>query len=1086
MRKWLAASVALAPLVMAHSAFAETVLTGLKTAPVATATANGGAPDDVRVDAQGSLQIKGPTALTLNSNNSVTNQGNITMATADSGATAILVVGGHTGTVTNSGVILLDDGLTSSDTNADGIVDGPFANGTGRYGIRQMTGVLTGDIVNSGSITVHGNASYAISIEGGLDGKLTSTGPLTVIGDNTFGVRTQGTITGNVSLSSVSASGSAATAVSLEGDVGGKVLFNGSIISTGYRSTTHLTLASGVQAKLTPDELLQGGPAVVIAGNVGHGVVVDAAPTADATHPDVDGDGTPDTGQTTGGITQYGSSAALLIGSSAHAINIGQVGTTVAASAPDYAYGLIVKGSISSNGVYLGRSALGVDIGAGGQGVNISGGMRVAGTISTLAYQANATALLLESGAHLDAMVVSGSIAAASRTNTTSQSAAVIIDNGAFVGTLTNSGSITSAVAGAHGNAYAIADLSGSLSTINNTGNIIAAVAVDATDPETAPSDEVTGTATAIDVSANTTGFQYHQSQSAVTGAAAPVLSGIVRLGSGADVMDIQAGTVTGSLFFGAGADTLTIGGGAKVTGFISDSDHALAVNVNSGLLEVRNITGDFTVPTAPVYTVNTLGVTSLHVGATGQLNVVLDPTHPATEVINSSGAVTFDSGSKLGIRFASLLPTSAFTTPLSFTVVQTTPGQLSGTPVLDTASTSVPYLYQATETTDLVHGRVLVNVNRRSAADAGMIAVEASAYNAVYQALNTDAALRNAFLAQTDRSSFFHLYSQLLPDHSGAPLLSLASGVDATSRALMDRRPVAEPGETTGWLQEINFYADKKQDNAYGFRTNGFGMASGVERGTSLGSIGLSLAFTSSDMKDPSSENDENLTAKLVEFGLYWRATGQKWRTWARVAGGYAMFDSTREFFASTAAVDRKATSNWTGTSISAGAGASYEISMGRFFLRPEASIEYFGLNERARTESGGQYNCFATGATTTSNCGDAFDLIIGSRTGHMTTGKLMLSLGGKFGDQGWLQPEIRVGYRQNFGTDPGVTLAQFKSGGSPFSLVADSLDGGGPVLGFRILAQGGMGYLALEGDAELMDLYSRYSLMLRAGYRF
>ena len=36
------------------------------------------------------------------------------------------------------------------------------------------------------------------------------------------------------------------------------------------------------------------------------------------------------------------------------------------------------------------------------------------------------------------------------------------------------------------------------------------------------------------------------------------------------------------------------------------------------------------------------------------------------------------------------------------------------------------------------------------------------------------------------------------------------------------------------------------------------------------------------------------HLSASLLELGLYWRAQGQYWTTWARAAGGYASFRTT------------------------------------------------------------------------------------------------------------------------------------------------------------------------------------------------
>src|SRR5690606_38935742 len=188
--------------------------------------------------------------------------------------------------------------------------------------------------------------------------------------------------------------------------------------------------------------------------------------------------------------------------------------------------------------------------------------------------------------------------------------------------------------------------------------------------------------------------------------------------------------------------------------------------------------------------------------------------------------------------------------------------------------------------------------------------------YDAFYSALGRDEALRNAFLDQVGRDEFFNLYEQLLPEHSGAPLLSLASGVDAVTRALTGRNASAAQGETSAWVQEINFYADKDKTDSYGFRSEGFGVAGGIERGTKAGALGMSVAFTSSDIEDPESAAEEVLSANLLELGVYWRAQGQAWTTWARAAGGYAWMDATRRLVAD--GINLKNESDWNGFTLS------------------------------------------------------------------------------------------------------------------------------------------------------------------------
>jgi hypothetical protein len=95
-------------------------------------------------------------------------------------------------------------------------------------------------------------------------------------------------------------------------------------------------------------------------------------------------------------------------------------------------------------------------------------------------------------------------------------------------------------------------------------------------------------------------------------------------------------------------------------------------------------------------------------------------------------------------------------------------------------------------------------------------------------------------------------------------------------------------------------------------------------------------------------------------------------------------------------------------------------------------------------------------------------------------------VTFGAGFGENHWLRPEIRVGWRQIFSHDPGTTVASFLSTGTPFSLQGDSLEGGGPIVGMRLNLGNELGFLALEADAELLEGYVRYALLLRASFKF
>lgn len=1054
MRKLLATAVAIAPLMIAAGAHAEIVISTTRTTPILTSNATGSGPDSIRIASGGVIDVLTGTLITLDSSHDIVidTGGSIGGTNTANGTTGILANGGNTGSITVSGAITIGDDITTyTDTDGDGNLDGAWASGSDRYGIRVVgASPLTGDIrLNSaGSIQVDGTNAVGISIESGLVGDLTTLGEIRVVGDNVTGVRSTGPIVGDVMLGGkINSLGLDASAAELQGDVDGHVIIQGSLTSSGYRYTTRP--AATYLSDLDPDDILQNRSTVIIAGDVSGGVVVDTPPAdTDPANLDEDSDGVADASETTGFVASFGAAPAVTVASTTRDITLGMVGTG------DSAFGFINRGTISGEGVYDNVEGNGLLIGGGGgHAVTVDGGLYNTGTISALAYQADATAVRIASGASVPTVANTGTISAGASSDDATQTTALQFDVGATVSGLSNSGVIFATAVGSTVDSTAIRDLSGSLTTIANTRLIQAALAANAN------GDAVTGSATAIDVAANTTGVTVIQDGVAGTGldtdadgvpdSAEPAIIGDVRFGSGNDQFYVRNGTVIGDIAFGLGTDLLDISGGAVVSGRLSDSDGLLDIDISDGTLNAGQLTP--------------LNISNLTVGSDGTLSVTLDPRNGSSSGFVVSGTASLADGASLGVQFNSLIDT-----PERFVIIQA--GTLNyGAIDLSSVTANSPYMFIVAPGADVPAGEVYLDARRRTADEAGLVKVEGAMYDAFYGALDTDTTLRNVFLAQTDRAGFIGLYEQTLPDHSGGPLMSLASGVDAVTRALTGRNASAAPGEVSAWVQEINFYADKDRTDTYGFRSEGFGVAGGVERGSGLGAVGVSVAFTSSDLTDPEAEAEENLSASLMELGLYWRAQGQNWTTWARAAAGYASFDATRQFVGG--GLNLRNESSWNGYTLAAAGGASYERSVGRFNIRPEVYAEYFSLSEDARSETGG---------------GNGFDLNIDARDGHMFSTVAAVNIGMGMGDNSWLRPEIRVGWRQNISVDPGETIGRFTSGGPDFRLTPDTIKGGGPIVGFRLNVGNELGMLSITADAEMIEDYVRYMLLLRASFRF
>ena len=205
--------VSLTALIWAGQALAQTTINGETSAPLATSKSG-----DITISTGGTVKPASGVAVTIDSNNVVSNSGVIQFQNIDN-ATGVLIQGGHTGSLTNGNTIQVDDtSTTTSDSN--GIVHGPFANGTNRIGVRVVgPGDFTGSITNGAGavVTVKGDNSYGISVETGLNGSISQLGTINISGTNSIGLRTTGAVNGDVNLGgSIAAGGQGTSAVSPE------------------------------------------------------------------------------------------------------------------------------------------------------------------------------------------------------------------------------------------------------------------------------------------------------------------------------------------------------------------------------------------------------------------------------------------------------------------------------------------------------------------------------------------------------------------------------------------------------------------------------------------------------------------------------------------------------------------------------------------------------------------------------------------------------------------------------------------------------------------------------------------------------
>jgi hypothetical protein len=1027
MRHYLLASTCLVAL--AAPAAAETTISTTVTGPVRTSTVKtGGLPDDILINSSGVVNGNASGGVIIDSNHDLKNQGTIQIGNVNN-VVAVDVGAGVTSDITVSGKIIVDEPFTPTDADNDGDLDGPFATGSNRFGIR-TNGAMTGNILvtSTGTITVEGNNSAGIYLGGPLTGNFRHDGTTGVLGNNSVGVHLSD-VSGDVRLAgSITARGQGSIAVHSTGNVGGAMVLQGTITATGYRFTT----PPADPSKLDADDLLQGGPAVAIEGNVAKGIIL-AVPPKDAstTDNDEDDDGIEDSKEGSAAIISYGSAAALRIGSAGN-IAIG------ATEATGTGFGLIIDGGILGNGLYTGVDGNALQIGGLGGSVSIANGIGVTGTVEAKSLDRNATAVRLGAGATTPELRNAGKILASSGNTAASIATAVDINAGASLPVLRNSGEIKAST-GANGTAVAIVDKSGTLGLIENSGTISASGAAADSNRNVA-----------IDLSANTAGATVKQT-AVGSGFAAPSIIGDVKFGTGSDTFDIADGSLTGNvsfgdgdnkfllsgdavgtgkLTFGAGADTITTGGTSVFKGavdFGGGADMLTIGGTSSFTGQLINATGlAVNVQKGTFGVVKTANIASLDVTDGGILAVTLDKSPGASSMLNVSGAASFAAGSKLQLNVANVDQAEGH-----FIVINA--GTLTGGSNLAATTDLLPFLYKGA--LSISGNQVAVDVSRKSATELGLNRSESAAYPAIYEALGNDDDIGDSFLSIRTQDEFIGTVRQMLPDHAGGTFEAVTMGDRAVARMLNDPKAPYKEEEESGvryWLNQVAWGSSKSIGNTAGYEIGGWGASGGAEISTKLGKFGGSLSYLWGKDDDKATEN--TVDANQYSIAAHYRMETDGFQVAVRGSYSYINFDGKRffRFGEGDDAIERTIEGSWNGSLFSATAIASQELWAGSFFVRPTGSVEYYSLTEDSYDEDGG---------------GDALDLHVDKRkSDEFAVNALLIGgfeMGGVDPYEGYFRFEAEAGRRQIVGGSLGKTTAHFE-GGDDFTLTPEDRDSG------------------------------------------
>ncbi len=1077
-RLFLTVSVPAVLVLQATSGFAQVTITDDITTPVRTSTADDGDPSDVTISSTGTItRTDAGAALTLDTNSTVVNNGRIDAEDVDN-VTGVEVIGGNNGSFTNTGTISLTEDFTATDTDSDNIVDGEFAQGTGRTGIL-ISGAspFQGNInqTSAGQITIEGNDSYGIRLSAPttLLGDLSLDGGFSLTGRNVVAVGVEGKVIGNLaSDATINTRGENASAIAVTNDIDGQFQNTGVITNTGYRFTTRPSLAS--RKLLDAEDLLQAGSAIKINGNVSNGVHLERKTSTS-------------TNSTTGVVTtfvtdlstvnQFGEAAAVLIDGNGTPISIGVVGAITNPADSDYnaelQYAFVQQGTITASGVYDDINATAFHV----KDATLTNGINNSGTMSARSFRSgNDGTADVASRTGLARVIVLGSNAIADQINNTGiilaqvneatdqvyadtdniiaarflTATAIDVESGASLPVLNNTGSISAIITGRSGEVVAIRDQSGTLTQINNSGQI-GAFGVTS---DSAGNESTNFSIIAIDVSSNTTGVTIRQTAPIDTDTTDDVtpnaasITGNVLLGSGNDTFDLQSGSLVGNLTFGAGADVFSLSGGSTYFGTISDSDSNLTLSVKGG-------------STLTQATATNIAVTSATIDSTSTFRPTIDGANNSVSTLVASNTVTLEDGASI----VPILSNVVGVTDGSFAVVQA--GNLDVQGALEGLSqAATPFLYDTSFSLDPNDSNtLLVTLDLRSTSELGLDSAQSATFASAFEALSSNASLAAALVNITDGTQFNTAYSQLMPEFSAAGREFILAGVDGATGAVgshldVTRRSPDRPGGA--WIEQYAYYADRELAGlSEQYRGYGFGFTGGLD--TALGpfhAVGVNVGFASTEIEDVIGQDDP-LNVVTLQAGLYAGLAKGKFGFDAYVGAGYNDFESKRSVeigtFQSTTQGD------WSGSHYNASLKAGYDVALSdRFWARPVIAVDYLSLTENAYTESG--------------DAGVALDL--DKRTTEVGSATAMINLGAKFmGKRTWIRPSIRAGYRSEFLNDNVVTTGRFAGLSTPFSIAAADFPDNGFLLGFTIAAGSQYSSFGFDYDSDIRDGFIRHT---------
>ncbi len=1040
----------------------DAVISTARTSSVATSRADGSAPGNLTITPEGSVKVGSGPAVTIDSNNSLTNNGTIEVSAENRALGVLLNTGasGITGSLIDNGTINLPGPAQSSSLWPE------YVLGTGIE--VSGAGAFNGSITRgaNSALTVGGNGSTGIAVLSTMNGSLVTDGAITLRRQDTYGIRTTGAISGNISNGGrIAASGQDAIGLYAGGGVGGSIINRGTI-TTGAIATTEGTTAVAA---------VRGGRALWVAGNVngifleGNGVTKEQEPTA------LIPAGTPGDSD----LSVRGAGEGLFVGQGGPSgnanITVGRLAGNADGASIVSRGNIAVENDTKATAPVRAVNITGTTVGTTNFRTTLDGGFRNEGgdiTANSKDFTGQGVRIgdyasvpsLFNSGLILGRGVDSGENASTGTSGSGGGDAyGIIIEANGRLPSIVNTGKIQGDSRGVVYNGYGIVDYSGTLTSLQNDGAVIA-------------SRKGTGTAVALDVSRNVSGVAVRNSGS---------FAGNLLFGSGADTLTSTGGLFLGNVNMGAGNDTVSLTN-TSLTGTLDLGDGAHAVTLTNSTLEGGILLGTGTASlqvsgsTLTIPTTSGVSFTNGRITGGSILNFNIDALNETVGALKASGSLIVDSGTVLNTTITGAV-VDQFTVNLMEAQSLTLGANLAG---LQPGST-VMYKREI-RLADANPNVLQYRITRRTASELGLSPILGAVYDSSIAGLGQDIDFAGVMAAFTDRAKFDAALAEMVPDTSDA-----ARRVALTSRRLsqgaIQRRMggfLTNKTDPLGrfrsgfWLQNVtSFGSGDGEGTVPGYDVFSLGIAAGVD--AIMGDetiVGMSVSQTFGNAEEKNRATDK-VKLSTTSFDFYGRSNFDVAYIQGTLGYSFNKYSDGRTVKFET--IERSTDGKSPGYQWSGVLDVGTATNLGSTVLTTYLRGAYHNIFRNSYEENGG---------------GPAVDLRYDSRSftsirgGGGATAEQRI----QFNTANTLALVARVDYAHEFNRDATITRARFVAGdilsgnGKPFVLTgatpaSNILSGGIGAAWERRLS-----ILSLDYDAEKAGGYLGHTISLTYRQRF